>query len=255
MPYDDLLEAATTLYPGVRIGRPGRARTYWATITALRAYRVKVAVDLAGAEHVAPGPAIFVANHTSTLDPVVVVMSTWWRVTAFTKVEWFEGRMAAFFRFMGQIPLRRGDDASTEWALAMAHEALASGSRIGIYPEGTRGPDPGTLYRLHQRVLVPLLRNDPDVPVHAITATYDRSDRRTRATVRVSPRLPLDAASQTDEEMTGIIRDELVRIGGLRYVDQYAFLAKARRERERERERAALSAEEGAAGTEERPAG
>jgi 1-acyl-sn-glycerol-3-phosphate acyltransferase len=161
--------------------------------------------------------------------------------------------MAAFFRFMGQIPLRRGDDASTEWALAMAHEALASGSRIGIYPEGTRGPDPGTLYRLHQRVLVPLLRNDPDVPVHAITATYDRSGRRTRATVRVSPRLPLDASSQTDEEMTGIIRDELVRIGGLRYVDQYAFLAKARRERERER--AALAAEEGAAGTEERPAG
>jgi 1-acyl-sn-glycerol-3-phosphate acyltransferase len=121
MSYDELLAEAARLYPGVRIGRPGRARTYWATITALRAYRIKIAVDLTGAEHVAPGPAIFVANHTSTLDPMVVVMSTWWRVTAFTKVEWFEGRVAPFFRLMGQIPLRRGDDESTAWALAMAH--------------------------------------------------------------------------------------------------------------------------------------
>ena len=60
--YDELLAEAARLYPGVRIGRPGRARTYWATITALRAYRAKVGVDLAGAEQVAPGPAIFVAH-------------------------------------------------------------------------------------------------------------------------------------------------------------------------------------------------
>ena len=73
MSYDELLAEAARLYPGVRIGRPGRARTYWPTVTALRAYRVKVAVDLDGAGNVAPGPAIFVANHTSTLDPVVVL--------------------------------------------------------------------------------------------------------------------------------------------------------------------------------------
>jgi 1-acyl-sn-glycerol-3-phosphate acyltransferase len=250
--YDALLAEAARLYPGVRIGRPGRARTYWATIAALRAYRVKVAVDLDGAEHVAPGPAVFVANHTSTLDPVVVVMSTWWRVTAFTKVEWFEGPVSPFFRFMGQIPLRRGDDESTAWALAMAHEALAHGGRVGIYPEGTRGPDPGTLYRLHQRVLIPLLRADPDVPVHAITTTYDTSRWRTRARVRISERLPLDAATQSDDEMTAIIRDELLRIGGLRYVDTYAFLAKARRARElaaREKDEGAATEGEG------RPAG
>jgi len=231
--YDELLAEASALYPGVRIGRPGRARTYWATMTAVRAYRLALSIDLAGAEHVAPGPAILVANHSSTLDPLVVVMRTRWRVSAFTKVEWYEGRIAPFFRLTGQIPLRRGDEASTEWALAMAHQALADGGMVGIYPEGTRGPDPGTLYKLHQRVLVPLLQADPDVPVHVVTTTYDRSRRRTRATARISPRVDLDARTQSGDDLVAALRDALVRTGDLRYVDEYAVAAKARRARER----------------------
>ena len=85
----------------------------------------------------APGPAILVSNHQSTWDPVVTVMSTGWRVSAFTKAEWFEGPAAPFFRWVGQIPLRRGDEVSTEWALDMAARALADGGKVGIYPEGT----------------------------------------------------------------------------------------------------------------------
>jgi 1-acyl-sn-glycerol-3-phosphate acyltransferase len=150
------------------------------------------------------------------------------------KAEWFEGRSAAFFRWMGQIPLRRGDEACTEWALDMASLTLADGNRVGIYPEGTRGPDPSSLYRLHQRVLVPLIAAHPDVPVHAIATTYDRSGRgRTKARVRISKPLPLDVSTMSPEEMTAVIRDSLIELGNLGYVDQYAFVAKARLERER----------------------
>jgi 1-acyl-sn-glycerol-3-phosphate acyltransferase len=237
--YDVALARAQAIYPGVRVGRPGRARTYRATVTGMQLLRARIKIDLDGAQHVAPGAAILVGNHLSTFDPVVAVMATWWRVTAFTKAEWFEGRSAVFFRWMGQIPLRRGDEAATEWALDMAARTLADGSKIGIYPEGTRGPDPTSLYRLHQRVLVPLITGNPGVPVHTIATTYDETGPgRKRARIRISERLPIDATSMTGEQIIAILRDSLVAIGHLGYVDQYAFVVKARVERERLRQEA-----------------
>ncbi|MCU0282426.1 MAG: 1-acyl-sn-glycerol-3-phosphate acyltransferase [Candidatus Nanopelagicales bacterium] len=222
--YDALLDEGRTLYPGVRIGRPGRSRGYWAMITALRLLRVRYHVHLQGARHVAPGPAILVGNHVHLLDPVMVVMSTWWRVSAFTKVEAFEGRGAAFFRIMGQIPLRRGDPASTAWAMAMSRQALAHGGMLGIYPEGTRSPDPGALHRLHKRVLIPVLQANPEVPVHAVTTAYRRRGRwrRVEVSVRVSEPLALPVGTADAQEVADRMRDALLALGGQRYVDRYA---------------------------------
>ena len=230
--YDDDLAQGRRIHPGVRIGRPGTARTYGLTRAALQGVRLRVQADLQGAEQVGPGGAILVGNHLATLDPVVAAMSLPWRITAFTKAEWFEGPAAPFFRFMGQIPLRRGDEASTEWALGMASDVLARGDKVGIYPEGTRGPDATKLYRLHQRVLVPLITGNPEAPVHVVATTYGAgSFGRTLATVRVSAALPIDRATMSGQEMTDMVRDALVDLGGFTYVNQYAFVVKARAER------------------------
>lgn len=229
--YTDLLTQGRSLYPGVRIGRPGRARTYWATIAGMRALRARWKVNVDGAEYVAPGAAILIGNHVSALDPVVVVMSAWWRVTAFTKIEVFEKRGGVFFRLMGQIPLRRGDPASTEWAMSMAAQTLARGGKIGIYPEGTRSPDARYLHRLHQRILVPLLQANPDVPVHAVTTSFTkRPRRRIRVQVRISPPLQLDALTMTPDELTSQVRDALLELGGQTYVDVSARDAKRGRD-------------------------
>lgn len=226
--YAELLAEGRTLYPGVRIGRPGRSRGYWAMITTLRLLRARYAVDLQGASSVGRGPAILVANHVNAMDPVMVVMSAWWRVTAFTKVEVFERRGSAFFRIMGQIPLRRGDADSTAWAMEMSRHALSDGGKVGIYPEGTRSPDPGTLHRLHKRVLVPLLQANPDVPVHVVVTRYERRPRRrTRVDLRISERLPLDPRAMPADELTARVRDALLETGGLAYVDRYARDVKA----------------------------
>ena len=221
--YGEALADGRALYPGVRIGRPGRARTYWATIAAMRVLRAKWAVRVAGAEHVAPGATLLIGNHLSAMDPVMAVISNRWRVTAFTKVEVFERRGAVFFRLMGQIPLRRGDQASTHWAMDMATRALAYGGKIGLYPEGTRSPDPAQLHRLHKRVLIPVLQGNPNVPVHAITTAYTkRPRRRTRVQIRISPPLALDARTMTPDELTAVVRDALLALGGQTYVDRYA---------------------------------
>jgi 1-acyl-sn-glycerol-3-phosphate acyltransferase len=227
--YDELLAEGATLYPGVRIGRPGRARTFVPTIAAMRALRLRWAVSVAGSKNVKAGPAILVGNHVSALDPVVAVMSHWWRVTAFTKVEVFERRGAIFFRLMGQIPLRRGDSDATDWALRMAASTLADGNKVGLYPEGTRSPDPQHLHRLHPRVVIPLLRMCPDVPVHAICTTYpEGGGLRRRVRVQLSPRLDVDIRVMSEEQVMTILRDALLELGGQTYVDESAASAKRR---------------------------
>jgi 1-acyl-sn-glycerol-3-phosphate acyltransferase len=194
----------------------------------MRVLRARYKIDVDGAEHVPRGPAILVANHVAAADPLVVVMSGWWRVTAFTKIEWFESGAAPFFRWMGQIPLRRGDQAATDWAIDMASSALACGGKIGLYPEGTRSPDPTKLHRLHGRVLIPVLRANLDVPTHAVTTTYQRlSALRTQVRIRISPRLPLHPLTMTPDAILTTVRDALLALGGQTYVDISARDAKA----------------------------
>lgn len=229
MSYDEALAVGQRLNEGIRIGRPGRSRIWPAALWSFGALRVKVAVECTGAEHAAPGAAILVANHQSTWDPVVAVMATRWHVSAFTKAEWYDGPAALFFSTLGQIPLRRGDDAETDWALDMARRTLESGVKVGIYPEGTRGPDRDTLYRLHQRVLVPLLRENADVPVHTVATRFSTRGRRTHARVVVSPRLSLDLATLSDDDLAAAVRDSLVAGGDLNYVDEFAFRVKRQR--------------------------
>ena len=227
--YEQALAHAVSIYPGIRVGRPGRSRLYRPTKAALHLCRLRISLDVEGVDEVAAGPAIMVGNHLSALDPVVGLVRTSWRVAAFTKVEAYESGIGFFFRLMGQIPLRRGDEASTDWGLDMARRALESGAKVAIYPEGTRGPDPASMYRLHQRLLVPLLEQNPDVPVHVIATTYPPAGRfRSRARVRVSPRLPVDAHTMTGPEMTAVLRDALVELSGLNYIDRYAMVDKRR---------------------------
>jgi 1-acyl-sn-glycerol-3-phosphate acyltransferase len=221
--YEEMLAEGRALYPGLRIGRPGRARSYWVTIALLRVLRLRWKVTVTGEEHLAPGAGILIGNHVSALDPVVAVMSTWMRVTAFTKVEVFARRGAVFFRLMGQIPLRRGDESSTVWAMDMAAYCLAGGSKLGLYPEGTRSPDPSKLHRLHRRILIPVLQAHPDVPVYAIGTSYLRHRwRRTDVRVNISRALDLRLDEAGHDEVTDCVRDALLLASGQTYVHVFA---------------------------------
>jgi 1-acyl-sn-glycerol-3-phosphate acyltransferase len=227
--YDDLLARGREIYPGMRIGRPGRARTYWATMFFMRLLRIRWSVKITGASNVAHGPAILVGNHVSAMDPVAAVIKRWWRVTAFAKVEVFEGKGAMFFRWMGQIPLRRGDEASTRWALEMAASTLADGNKLGLYPEGTRSPDKKSLHKLHRRILIPVFQTSPDVPVHAITTTYLGVKRlRMRVKVHITPALPIDVRTMHPNDIVEIITDALLKSGGMPFVNAFARDLKAK---------------------------
>ena len=221
--YQEILRRGREIYSGVRIGQPGRGPKYWITISFMRLLNLKFSVTVQGAHHVKSGPAILVGNHVNAMDPVVIVMKQWWRVIAFAKVEVFENRGAIFFRWMGQIPLRRGDEESTRWALEMANQCVKEGRKLGLYPEGTRSPDKKSLHKLHRRVLIPILESNPAVPVHAITTVYGgkRFGRR-EVTVTLSEPLDVDTVTMDPEAIVEVIRDSILQAGGMDYVDAFA---------------------------------
>lgn len=220
--YASLLEQAKDIYPGIRIGRPGRARPYWWIYPPAQVLRLKYAIAAQGSHHVKPGPAILIGNHLSLVDPVLVGVSHRWRLTFFTKVEVFERPGAAFFRGTGQIPLRRGDEASTRWALAMSEHALERGGKLAVYPEGTRSPDGVSMHRLHRRVLIPVLQANPGIPVHVMSIAYPRTRGwRQQVDLRFSPALSLDPETMSANDLTDAVTKALLALGGMPYVHRF----------------------------------
>jgi 1-acyl-sn-glycerol-3-phosphate acyltransferase len=228
--YHALVAEGRRILNGLRIGRPGRSRLYWLVFPPAQVLRLRYRIRVHGRSHVGPGPAILVGNHLSLLDPVLVGLSNRFRVTFFTKVEVFERVGAIFFRWTGQIPIRRGDEASTKWALEIAADSVARGSKLSIYPEGTRSADGVTLHRLHRRVLIPVLQSNAKVPIHAMTIAYtDKSLWRRNVEIRFSECLTINREDSADT-ITQIVTDALIELGGMPYEHTFSRIHSAHRE-------------------------
>lgn len=225
--YDLLLARGRDLYQPTRIGRPGRGASYWPLFVLAQALRLHWAIRVTGAHHLQPGPAILVGNHLSLMDPVLVGVANPWRLCFFTKVEAYEAQGGVFFRAAGQIPLRRGDEEATTWALAMSHAVLAGGAKLAVYPEGTRSPDGQSLHRLHRRVLVPVLQANPGTPVHVMSIAYNgRRWGRQQVDLRFSPALDLTGVADDANALTEAVRDALLSLGGMPYVHAFGRVLK-----------------------------
>lgn len=227
--YDTLLEQGRLLYAPTRIGRPGASRAYWWCFPPAQLLRAKYSIRVQGIDQVAPGPAILIGNHLSLMDPIVVGMTAHWRTIFFTKEEVYQQPGAVFFRLVGQIPLRRGDEEATRWALDISSAILQMGHKLCVYPEGTRSPDGVSMHRLHRRVLVPILQANPGTPVHAMSIGYTpiRAGRK-RVDLRFSRALDLDAQSMSANDLTDAVRDEILALGGMPYVHQFGRALKER---------------------------
>jgi len=227
--YPALLDEGRRLYAPTRIGKPGMSRGYWWCFPPAQLLRARYSVNVHGLEQVQPGPAILLGNHLSLMDPIVVGMSAHWRAIFFTKEEVFEQPGAAFFRLTGQIPLRRGDEEATKWALDISGSVLRMGHKLCVYPEGTRSPDGVSLHRLHRRILVPILQANAGMPVHAMSIGYSPLPLgRRRAELRFSPALNLDPDAMSANELTDAIRDAILELGGMPYVHRFGREVKDR---------------------------
>lgn len=82
------------------------------------------------------GPIIIAGNHKHVYDQCLTIMATHRVIHYLAKKEYFDGKMAWFFRFVGCIPVDRSkkDKEATDKALTVLHNQGA----IGLFPEGTR---------------------------------------------------------------------------------------------------------------------
>jgi len=138
------------------------------------------------------GPAIFVVNHVSHVDPFLVakMVLDGARVPRFlAKESIFDVKVVgAAMRGMGHIPVRRGT-ADARQSLAAAVDALRAGRVIVLHPEGTvtRDPDGWPMSAKTGAARLALLA--PEVPVIPIAQWgVQNSIDLYRGKVRLIPR-------------------------------------------------------------------
>lgn len=83
------------------------------------------------------GPVVVAANHIGIVDGPLLAIFAPRPVHALTKIEMFEGRLGAFLRLTGQIPIDRF--RADPRAVRVSLHVLREGGAVGVFPEGTRG--------------------------------------------------------------------------------------------------------------------
>ena len=100
-------------------------------------YRLWYNPKIIGRENIPKeGSIVVVGNHIHIMDQCNIVVVTKRNLHYMAKKEYFDGKMAWFFKMMGCISVNRSihDEHAKEEAL----NVLFDGKALGIFPEGTR---------------------------------------------------------------------------------------------------------------------
>lgn len=168
---------------GVKIGKPGRARTYKLVVYGLVRplalfYGLWHPVRVEGLEHLPKrGAYVMLSNHQYLIDPFLVVSKYSKRpVHAVNKLQNFKKWYAFIIRAMGQIPfIRKGTTAQKDVAMNIAGQILQDGGIVALYPEGSRAP--GIIAKWHAMVIFELRKRFPAVTVVSISMRYTKGFR------------------------------------------------------------------------------
>ncbi len=89
------------------------------------------------------GSIIIASNHKHVFDQCLSIIATKRFVHYMAKKEYFEGKLAWFFKLVGCISVDRGKENDNSKDIAL--EILKNKGAIGIFPEGTRNKTYDTL--------------------------------------------------------------------------------------------------------------
>jgi 1-acyl-sn-glycerol-3-phosphate acyltransferase len=175
---------------------------------------------------VSPGEGLIIAgNHRSYLDPVFVMSALRPRPVRFmAKEEFFANPVIArLASWVGAYPVKR--DTADLKVVKRSVAMLKRGELVGIFPEGTRGRDPGKPQELHEGVaLIAHLARCKVVPVHiwgtdAISPPGSRRWHFPKVCVRFGDAMSLDAPEYQgmgkDERMAAFTADVMRAVAAL----------------------------------------
>jgi len=185
-------------------GKPDRMYKMAMHLIRLETRFLKVQVRIEGLEHIPPRACVFIANHASNLDPVVMIPAIPRRVGILVKRELFQIPIFSTAMRLAQfVPVDRGDRKSTGATVATVIENLQSGFSYVVFSEGTRSPD-GRMRPFKPGALTMAIEAGVSiVPVsvggtHRLLAKGKTIVRPGEATVRFAP--AIDASTYTMEQ-------------------------------------------------------
>jgi 1-acyl-sn-glycerol-3-phosphate acyltransferase len=164
-----------------------------------------VRVVVKGFERLPRGAAIVMANHSSNLDPPVLIPLLPGRVVIYLKASLMKIPVLGYaMRLAGFIPvLRDGSLESAKAASAAAQRALEQGSCLVLFPEGTRSRDGSLLPFKRGPFFLAMESGAPVVPVSIAGATRllpKESTNLKGGTVTVTFHTPLHPADHAEKE-------------------------------------------------------
>jgi 1-acyl-sn-glycerol-3-phosphate acyltransferase len=176
---------------------------FWITRAGLPLVGVRVVVH--GLDHLPRGASIVMANHSSNLDPPVLIPLLPGRVVIYLKASLMRIPVLGYaLRLAGDIPVTRdGSVESAKATSALAQRELEQGSCLVLFPEGTRSRDGSLLPFKKGPFFLAKASGAPVVPVSIVGATRmlpKGSLNLKSGTVSVTFHAPLDPAEYSEKE-------------------------------------------------------
>jgi len=167
-----------------------------------------------GREHIKRGKNyIFVSNHRSYADPILIALTRFTRFRFMAKKELFEGNkaFAALIRWMGAFPVERGSGDMS--VIETAVESIRDGKNLLIFPEGTRSKD-GRIGKGKSGVALVAARAHADIIPVGINFEGNKLHFRSKVIVRVGEPIPADSfpptENLTERELLKTLRTEIM---------------------------------------------
>lgn len=136
---------------------------FWARISLFLA---GARVTLSGAEHLPPGPVIFMSNHQSNFDILSLFAGMPRQIYWIAKKELFDIPVfGASMKRGGYIPLDRSDGRKALKSMDAAAAIIRSGKSVVMFPEGTRSTNLRLLPFKRGGFMLALRAGVPVVPV------------------------------------------------------------------------------------------
>lgn len=154
----------------------------------------------------ADGAIIIASNHKHIYDQCLTIMATKRVIHFMAKKEYFEGKLAPFFKFVGCIPVDRSrrDFSSAKSALTV----LKNDGAIGIFPEGTRNKTDKFMLPLKKGTVAMAQKSDAYIVPCGLTGDY--KFRSKNLTIRYGE--PFKIGDMTLEEANAKLRSEIERL-------------------------------------------
>jgi len=128
-----------------------------------------VSVLVEGAEHCPPGPAVYAANHASTLDIPIVFGYLPVPFRIIHKRSLYNIPVVGQYLWAaGHIGIDRGRAFKAQKSLARAADRIRGGTSVLVFPEGTRSPDRSVLPFKRGSFVLAISAHVPVVPVSVV---------------------------------------------------------------------------------------